>query len=79
MAVHKKAGKLIKGQSKPNTNALRGRNAGTSSRDKNGKQVGSKAKRKSTPKINLPPPKKVKPKKIVAKGDKRPMAKKGKK
>lgn len=41
----KQAVRTIKGQKKPNTLSLRGRNAGTSSRNKKGKQVGSKAKR----------------------------------
>lgn len=39
-------GNLISQQAKPNTTSLRGRNAGTSSRDKSGKQVGSKQRQK---------------------------------
>lgn len=37
---------LTKGAKRPNTDSLRGREAGTSTRDKKGVQVGSKARRK---------------------------------
>ncbi len=37
--------KLLKGQKKPDVSSLRGREAGTSSRDKQGKAIGSKANR----------------------------------
>ncbi len=43
----KKATRLIDGQKKSNTNSLRGRKAGTSSRNKDGKQVGSRRSNKN--------------------------------